>query len=247
MDALYHGPVINGSGKCLHFRAPGHKRQALRRAAAAFAALALGTLVSPAPCAAGPDPGREIHLTAFGDSLTAGFGLRADQAFPACLERLLRAKGFAVSVDNAGVSGDTTAGGLERLDWSIPGTPDGVILELGANDGLRGLPTDMIEANLEAIIDRLAARGAPVMLVGMKAIMNMGPDYGREFAALFSRLAQKHGMVFYPFFLEGVADAPGLNQSDGLHPNAAGTEEVARRVLPSVLEFLRRIAARRGA
>jgi len=212
-------------------------------------ALALMALLSPVRVLAGPgpDPGRPIHLTAFGDSLTAGFGLRADQAFPACLERLLRAEGLDVTVDNAGVSGDTTAMGLARLDWSIPGAPDGVILELGANDGLRGLPLPEVEANLEAIIARLAAKGVPVMLAGMRAILNMGPDYGREFAALYARLAEKHGLVFYPFFLEGVAGVARFTQPDGLHPNAAGTEEVTRRILPTVKEFLRRIQLRHGA
>jgi acyl-CoA thioesterase-1 len=208
----------------------------------------LVALLSPAGAAAGPgpEPGRTLRVTVFGDSLTEGYGLRAAQAFPACLERRLRAEGFDVAVDNAGVSGDTTAMGLARLDWSIPGTPDGVILELGANDGLRGLPLPEIEANLEAIIARLTARGIPVMLAGMKAILNMGPDYGREFAALYARLAARHGLVFYPFFLEGVAGVASFTQPDGLHPNAAGTEEVARRVLPTVGQFLRGIQSRRG-
>ena len=184
---------------------------------------------------------RVLRLTAFGDSLTSGFGLAPGQAFPDCLERLLRAQGLDVVVENAGVSGDTTAMGLARLDWSISGTPDGVILELGANDGLRGLPPPLIEANLEGIIASLEARGVPVLLTGMKAILNMGPDYGREYSALFVRLARKHGLVFYPFFLEGVAGKDGLNQPDGLHPNAAGAEEVARRILPAVKEFLGRL------
>jgi len=233
MDALYHGRL---------------KRQTLMRLGPILTlALVLGLFMNPSPAASGPGPGRTMHLTVFGDSLTAGFGLRADQAFPACLERLLRAEGFDVSVDNAGVSGDTTAMGLERLDWSIPGAPDGVILELGANDGLRRLPTAEVEANLEAIISRLAARGVPVMLAGMKSILNMGRDYGREFTALFPRLAQKHGLVFYPFFLEGVAGVASLTQADGLHPNAAGTEDVARRILPTVKEFLGRIQSRQGA
>lgn len=243
MDALYHGRVKKQS-----FVRPGPVRL-WPWVRAAAAALALGALLSPAGAWAGPgsEPSRTIHLTVFGDSLTAGFGLLADQAFPACLERLLRAEGLDVAVDNAGVSGDTTDMGLERLDWSIPGTPDGVILELGANDGLRGLPLPEIEANLEAIIARLTARGVPVMLAGMKAILNMGPDYGREFTAIYARLAKKHGLVFYPFFLEGVAGENGLVQPDGLHPNAAGTEKVARLILPTVKEFLGRIESRPGA
>jgi acyl-CoA thioesterase I len=226
---LYHGPRKSKTP-------PG---PAFLPALALVFALVLGAFVSPAPARAAS--ARPVHLTAFGDSLTAGYGLRPEQAFPACLERLLRAEGFEVAIDNAGVSGDTTAMGLDRLDWSIPGTPDGVILELGANDGLRGLPVATIESNLEAMVILLKARGIPVMLCGMKALLNMGKDYGREYAAVFERVAKKHGLVFYPFFLEGVAGRGELNQGDAIHPNPAGTEEVARRILPTAKEFLRRI------
>jgi acyl-CoA thioesterase-1 len=147
-----------------------------------------------------------------------------------------------VRVLDGGVSGDTTAGGLARLDWALADRPDAVIVELGGNDGLRALPPAQTEANLAAILDRLAARGTPALLAGMLAPPNLGAAYGGEFAAVFHRLAQaRPGVVFYPFFLDGVAADPALNQPDGIHPNAAGVAEIVRRILPAVEALLAKV------
>ena len=178
-----------------------------------------------------------------GDSLTAGFGLPPEDAFPAKLEAALRAEGHAWRVVDAGVSGDTSAGGLARLDWVLADEPEVVIVELGANDGLRGLPTDQMEANLDAILARLGEAGAAVLLAGMRAPANFGADYEAAFHAVYERLAAKHRVAFYPFFLEGVAMEPALNQDDGIHPNAAGVAEIVRRILPHVVAV---IAGRKG-
>ena len=169
-----------------------------------------------------------------GDSLAAGFGLTPEDAFPAQLEARLRRDGAAVRVINAGVSGDTSAGGRARLDWVLADKPDMVIVELGANDALRGLEPAETEANLDAILAALARRGVAVLLTGMLAPPNLGADYGREFRAVFARLATKHAVAFYPFFLEGVAARPSLNQDDGIHPSARGVAEIVERIAPYV-------------
>jgi acyl-CoA thioesterase-1 len=179
-----------------------------------------------------------------GDSLTAGLGLPADEAFPAKLERALKAKGLAIEVINAGVSGDTASGGLARLDWSVPEGTDAVILELGANDMLRGIDPKLTRQALEEIVRRLSARGVPVLLAGMRAAANLGNDYRRAFEALYSDLASRYDLLLYPFFLDGVAGEAGLNQSDGLHPTAAGVDAIVARILPKVEELVRR--ARNG-
>ena len=173
-----------------------------------------------------------------GDSLTAGFGLPQEDAFPARLEAALRAEGHAWRVIDAGVSGDTSAGGLARLDWVLADEPEVVIVELGANDGLRGLPTDQMEGNLDAILTRILESGPTVMLAGMRAPANFGPDYEAAFRAVYERLAAKHRVPFYPFFLEGVAMEPDLNQSDGIHPNADGVAEIVRRIVPHVVAVI---------
>ncbi len=179
-----------------------------------------------------------------GDSITAGYGLARGQALPARLEAALRAKGRAVRVIDAGVSGDTTAGGRARLDWALAENPHAVIVALGGNDGLRALEPRASRANLAAILDALAAKRLPTMLTGMLAPPNLGAEYGREFAASFSDLARERPSVdFYPFLLEGVAGDLSLNQPDGIHPNAAGVEEMVRRMLPSVDSLLARVAA----
>jgi acyl-CoA thioesterase-1 len=179
------------------------------------------------------------RLLVLGDSLTAGYGLPKAQAFPARLEAALRAQGIDVNVIDAGVSGDTSAGGLARLDWAIGDPPPGyAIVELGANDGLRGLPPAAMEQNLDAILMRLKAKGIRVLLAGMRAPPNLGRDYVAEYEAVFPRLARKHDAVFYPFFLQGIAADATLNQGDGLHPNAAGVEAIIRRILPSVRQLL---------
>jgi acyl-CoA thioesterase I len=199
--------------------------------AATLAALALAG--APAGSAALTSD-RPLRIVAFGDSLTAGYGLPADAAFPVKLEQALAAKGIATQIANAGVSGDTTSGGLARLDWSIPDGTEGVILELGANDALRGVDPKLTRSALEAMLDRLKARHIPVLLVGMLAPRNMGPDYDAAFDAIYPDLAKKYGAILYPFFLDGVAADPKLNQRDGLHPTAAGVDVIVAKILPSV-------------
>ncbi len=220
-----------------HMAPSGRARHAVRALAAclvAYAALALG----PLPGRAAERP---LRLVALGDSLTAGYGLPADAAFPTVLEKALKARGHDVTVSNAGVSGDTTTGGLDRLDWSVPDGTDGVILELGANDMLRGTDPAVPERNLATIVERLKARGIPVMLAGMLASRNLGADYAKRFDAIYPDLARRENLVLYPFFLDGVAGDRGLNQGDGLHPLAKGIEIVVQRILPSVETFLARL------
>jgi len=201
--------------------------------------------ISAAALAQGaPAAGRPLVIAAFGDSLSAGYGLEAKDAFPAQLEAALKAAGENVRVVNAGVSGDTTAGGLARVDWVLADRPDMVILELGANDMLRGLSPARAEANLDAILTRLAQRRVPVLLVGMLASRSLGSHYTREFDPLYRRLADKHGVPLYPFFLEGVALDPAFNQPDLLHPNVRGVEVIVQRILPQVRAL---IAATRAA
>lgn len=183
----------------------------------------------------------EIRLLAFGDSLSAGYGLAAGEGFADRLEGALREEGMDVVVLNGGVSGDTTAGGLARLDWMLSDQPDAVIVELGANDGLRGLDPDETQANLDAILNKLNERNIPVLLAGMIAPPNMGSEYGEDFNRIYPLLAKRYDVVFYPFFLEGAAGIPELNQEDAIHPNAKGVAEIVRRILPSVKELLARL------
>jgi acyl-CoA thioesterase-1 len=177
-------------------------------------------------------------ILAFGDSLIAGYGLASRDGFTAKLEAALRAKGFEVRVINGGLSGDTSAGGLARLDWALEPKPDFAIVELGGNDGLRGLDPAQTRANLDAILTKLKARGVPALFAGMYAPPNLGPDYGKAFNALYPELAEKHGVLFYPFFLDGVAADPALNQPDGIHPNAKGVDVIVERILPHVLKLI---------
>jgi len=178
-----------------------------------------------------------------GDSITAGYGLPRREALPVKLEEALRAAGRQVRILDAGVSGDTTAGGRARLDWALAERPDAVIVALGGNDGLRGMEPRATEANLVAILDALKARNLPAMLAGMLAPPNLGADYGRDFAATFTRIAEaRPEVVFYPFLLDGVAGNPALNQPDRIHPNEAGVAELVRRMLPAVESLLGRIA-----
>jgi acyl-CoA thioesterase-1 len=179
------------------------------------------------------------RLVVLGDSLTAGYGLPKNQAFPARLQAALTAQGLDIEVVDAGVSGDTSAGGLARLDWAIGNSPpDYAIVELGANDGLRGLPPRAMQDNLDAIITRLKARNIRVLLAGMRAPRNLGREYAEEFDAVFVQLAKKHDVPLYPFFLDGVATNPDLNQGDGLHPNAAGVDAIVERILPFVKKLV---------
>ncbi len=179
------------------------------------------------------------RLLVLGDSLTAGYGLPQDQAFPVRLASWLRENGLDVTVINAGVSGDTSAGGLARLDWAL-GTPPAThaIVALGANDGLRGLPPAALEQNIDRIVERLKAKGVKLLVAGMYAPRNYGREYAAEFDAVFARVASRHGVPLYPFVLEGVAAEPGLNQGDGIHPNARGVEVMVSRIGPHVRRLL---------
>lgn len=198
-------------------------------------------------CLALPAAAAPIRILAFGDSLVAGYGLSEDEAFPARLQAALAAAGVEAKVINGGVSGDTTAGGLARLDWSLADRPDVVLLELGGNDGLRGIDPQDTEANLDAMLGKLAAKEIPLLFIGMLAPPNLGPEFGEEYNALFPRLAERHKVAFYPFFLDGVARDPALNQPDGLHPNAAGVEVIVERILPAVLQVIEQARAAAAA
>lgn len=184
-------------------------------------------------------------MVVLGDSLSAGYALPASAAFPERLERALKAKGHAVAIVNAGASGDTASGGLGRLDWSVPEGTDAVIVELGANDALRGIDPKVTRQALDAILERLKARKIAVFLCGMKAPRNMGEDYARAFDAIFPELAKAHGVAFYPFFLDGVATIPKLNLPDGIHPNEAGIDAIVARILPQVEAFMTALRANR--
>jgi acyl-CoA thioesterase-1 len=187
-------------------------------------------------------PSRPLRLLMLGDSITAAYGLARDQGLPAKLEAALRAKGRQVTVIDAGVSGDTTAGGRSRLDWALADRPDAVIVALGGNDGLRGVDPRSSRGNLKAILEALKARNLPTMLAGMLAPPNLGADYGREFAAVFQELARENpDVVFYPFLLDGVAGEAALNQPDRIHPNPQGVEEIVRRMTPAVETLLDKV------
>ena len=203
------------------------------------------TLAVPPAGGAGAADG-PVRIVALGDSLTAGFGLPANAAFPARLEQALRAKGMAVEISNAGVSGDTAAGGLARLDWSVPEGTEAVIVELGANDTLRGIDPKVTRQALEEIVRRLRGRGIAVLLAGMRAAPNLGPDYARDFEAIYSDLAARNDLLLYPFFLDGVATDAKLNQRDGLHPTAAGVDAIVARILPKAEELVARARGKRG-
>lgn len=199
---------------------------------------ALLTILCVATMSHAQSPDRPLRLVALGDSLTAGYNLPASAAFPVVLQGALRAKGLNVEIANAGVSGDTAQGGLDRLDWSVPDGTDGVIVELGANDALRGFDPATTEKALDAILARLKERGIPVLLAGMLAPRNLGPEYGQRFDAIYPRLAEKHGALLYPFFLDGVAGERALNLPDQLHPTAEGVRVIVERMLPTVERFL---------
>ena len=184
---------------------------------------------------------RTIRLVGLGDSLMAGYRLPQPDAFPARLQAALKAKGIDVEITNAGVSGDTTSDGLARLAWSVPDGTDGVLLELGGNDALRGIAPAKTRANLASMIERLQARKIDVLLIGILAPPNMGEDYGRKFDAIFPEMAKKYGLVFYPFFLDGVATHADRQLSDGMHPNAKGTAVMVERFLPYAERLIDRI------
>lgn len=189
--------------------------------------------------AAASDPAKP-KIVFLGDSLTAGLGLPSDQSYPSLIGKKLRDSGYDYEIVNAGVSGDTSAGGVRRLDWSLQGDVHALVVALGANDGLRGLPTDDMKKNLEAVLDRAKARNIPVVLAGMEAPPNNGPEYTREFREVYAELAKEYDVRFVPFLLLGVAGNASLNQGDGIHPNARGAEIVAALVLAELEPLLRR-------
>jgi acyl-CoA thioesterase-1 len=205
-------------------------------------ALLLGAL--PGSPARGVD--MPVQIVALGDSLTAGFGLPADAAFPVKLEKALTAKGLAVQIGNAGVSGDTASGGLARLDWSVPEGTQAVILELGANDMLRGLDPKVTRQALQDILSRLHERHIEVLLCGMLAAPNLGADYGRAFDRIFPDLAAAGRLLLYPFFLATVVNNRELVQPDGLHPTAAGIDAIVADILPKAQELVARVRGRSG-
>ena len=192
---------------------------------------------TPAPASA-PNPA-SVRLLAFGDSLTSGYGLAPEEAFPVKLQARLQADGFKVEVTNGGFSGDTTAGGLARVKWVLADSPEFVLVEFGANDALRGLDPSLARANLVKILDRMKGAGVRVLLVGMRAPANWGPDYEQQFNAIYPDLAKQYGVPLYPFFLDGVALDPALNQPDGLHPNEAGVDVIVARIAPAVEKLLK--------
>lgn len=179
-----------------------------------------------------------VRLLALGDSLTAGYGLAEAESFTVQLEAALLSEGYDVQVINGGVSGDTTAGGLARLEWALSDDPDLVLVELGANDGLRGLDPATTRENLARILATLKERGIPVLLAGMYAPPNLGKDYGERFNAVFPELAKEYDVQFYPFFLDGVAMVKDLNQDDGIHPNGQGVAAIVERLVPHVIQLI---------
>lgn len=210
-----------------------------------LAAMLFDSTVQAADGSSCDDP---LTLLAFGDSLTAGYGLPQDKAFPVQLEQALRAEGYCVAVTNAGVSGDTSAAARGRFEWAWAawpagqGAPDAAIVALGGNDGLRGLEPARMEKNLDAIVAAMQKQGTKVLLAGMLAPPNLGKAYGEAFAAVFPSVAQKHDIPLYPFFLEGVAGNPALNLRDGIHPTAEGVAVMVKGILPQVRALLDAVA-----
>jgi acyl-CoA thioesterase-1 len=204
----------------------------------AFAAAAFGLALGAPPAGAGERP---VKIVAFGDSLTAGYGLPAAEAFPVKLGHALAVEGIKAQVVNAGVSGDTASGGLARLDWSVPKDTDAVILELGANDAMRGVDPAVTRKALDAILRRLRERGIAVLLCGMYAPPNMGKDFARAYAQMYPELAKSHDALLYPFFLDGVVGIAELNQADGIHPTARGVDLIVKSILPKVEELVAKL------
>ncbi|MDR7033952.1 arylesterase [Mesorhizobium sp. BE184] len=212
---------------------------AFKRFAAAafvFAALAFGPAVDARA--------ESLQIVGFGDSLMAGYELNPGEAFPEKLQAALRAKGHDVVIANAGVSGDTSSGALSRLDWSVPDGTQLVILEIGANDMLRGIDPELVEQNLDKMLARLKARNIPVLLAGMLAAPNLGHAYGEAFGSIYPKLAEKYGATLYPFFLDGVAADKALLLEDGMHPSAGGVDRIVERILPTVQDTIAKLPPR---
>lgn len=212
------------------------RRKPLVSLAAAAVAIVMSVLLSQTPANAEP-----MTIVVLGDSLSAGYELAPDDAFPAKLEAALKAKGHDVTVVNAGVSGDTSTAGLERLDWSVGPEADAVIVELGANDMLRGLDPAVTRDALDRILARLKERNLPVLLAGMRAAPNLGHAYGEQFDPIYADLAGRYDALLYPFFLDGVATVSGLNLADGMHPNPEGVDVIVGRILPLVERLIERV------
>jgi len=217
--------------------------QKMKRGALATAVVAAGMLLAASGLPASQATAATPVIVAFGDSLTAGLGLQEKDSFPAQLERALKGRGQEVKVVNAGVSGDTAAAGLARLDWAMPDDASAVIIELGANDALQGLDPAATKATLEKIITELKASGLPILLAGMEAPPNLGKDFVDQFRALYADLAQRYDLILYPFFLDGVALDDQYTQADGMHPNAEGVARIVDGILPKVEELLARVHA----
>lgn len=210
----------------------------------AFKHLAAFVAIFLAFASTSPVRAEQVQIVGFGDSLTAGFGLAPGEAFTDRLQAALLAKGYDVVVANAGVSGDTSSGGLARLDWSVPDGTSLVILEVGANDMLRGIDPQMVENNLDKMLARLKERKIPVLLAGMIAAPNLGHAYGEAFGTLYPRLAEKYGVPLYPFFLDGVVGNPALQLEDKMHPNAKGIDVIVERILPAVEKMIKALPAK---
>ena len=206
--------------------------------------LALTCVIAPQATRAADAP---VKMVVLGDSLSAGYGLPGQDAFPAKLAKALEAKGVAVAMTNAGVSGDTASGGLGRLDWSVPEGTQAVIVELGANDALRGIDPKVTRTALDGILKKLKDRKIAVLLAGMYAPRNLGPDYVRDFDGIYPELAKTYDAILYPFFLDGVAGDDKLNQRDGLHPTAPGIDIIVERIMPKVEELMARAKSARGS
>jgi len=209
-------------------------------------ALTLATAATASAQTAAVSVAKPVKMVVLGDSLSAGLGLSASAAFPERLQKALKSKGIEVDVTNAGVSGDTSSGGRDRLDWSVPAGTEAVIVELGANDALRGLDPSVTRAALTDILTRLKARGIAVLLCGMVAPPNYGSDYSARFNAIYPELAKSFAVPLYPFFLQGVATVAGLNQADGMHPTPEGVDLIVKNILPTVEAFLGAITGQRS-
>lgn len=225
----------------------GALRRAVNTVAYAAITIALATAACFMPTFAQSTMDRPITIVAFGDSLTAGYALAPSEAFPVVLGKALLAKGYKVELINAGVSGDTTSGARDRLAWAVPADADGVILEFGANDALRGVDPAVVRRNLDAMIKELLAAKHEILLAGMFAPRSLGEVYTKPFDAIYPELAKQHGLLLYPFFIEKTALDPKLSLPDGLHPNAKGIEAIAADVVPKVEELIARIKSRRHA
>jgi acyl-CoA thioesterase-1 len=227
-----------------HFR--GEVQPARRRNAVTFACLVTATaMYFPTDLVQAQD--KPLKIVALGDSLTAGYGLPAGDAFPAKLAAALKTKGIAANIVNAGVSGDTASGGLERLDWAVADDTDAVIVELGANDALRGLDPKVTRKAIDTIVRKLADRQIPVLLCGMLAPPNLGSDYGKKFNSIYTDVAKTYDALLYPFFLDGIVGDSNFNQRDGLHPTAKGVDVIVQKILPAVEQLVARARAKRNS